>query len=76
MKGKQQIACALSNGAIAEGPSHGPKLPCVFTFSRLGLLHDTTRYAILTCARKPTRVSLIYRTEPATKKCKNRKIKK
>jgi len=36
--------------------------------------HDTIRYdAILTCARKPTWVSLIYRTEPTTKKCKNRK---
>jgi len=29
--------------------------------------------AILTCARKPTWVSLIYRTEPTTKMCKNRK---
>ena len=31
--------------------------------------YDTIRDAILTCARKPTRVSLIYRTEPTTKKC-------
>ena len=37
--------------------------------------YDTIRGAILTCARKPTRVSLIYRTEPTTKKCKNRKTK-
>jgi len=37
--------------------------------------YDTIRDAILTCARKPTRVSLIYRTEPTTKKCKNRKTK-
>ena len=35
--------------------------------------NDTIRDAILTCARKPTCVSLIYRTEPTTKKCKNRK---
>jgi len=35
--------------------------------------YDTIRDAILTCARKPTWVSLIYRTEPTTKKCKNRK---
>ena len=35
---------------------------------------DTIRDAILTCARKPTWVSLIYRTEPTTKKCKNRKL--
>jgi len=31
--------------------------------------------AILTCARKPTWVSLIYRTEPTTKKCKTEKLK-
>ena len=37
--------------------------------------YDTIRDAILTCARKPTGVSLIYRTEPTTKKCKNRKTK-
>ena len=37
------------------------------------LPYDTIRDAILTCARKPTWVSLIYRTEPTTKKCKNRK---
>jgi len=30
--------------------------------------YDTIRDAILTCARKPTGVSLIYRTEPTTKK--------
>ena len=35
--------------------------------------YDTIRDAILTCARKPTWVSLINRTEPTTKKCKNRK---
>ena len=37
-----------------------------------------TRYdrdAILTCARKPTRVGLIYRTEPTTKNCKTEKLK-
>jgi len=37
--------------------------------------YDTIRDAILTCARKPTWVSLIYRTEPTNKKCKNRKTK-
>ena len=37
--------------------------------------YDTIRDVILTCARKPTWVSLIYRTEPTTKKCKNRKTK-
>jgi len=38
-----------------------------------GIRYDTIRDAILTCARKPTRVSLIYRTEPTTKKCKTEK---
>ena len=33
-------------------------------------VNNTIQDAILTCARKPTRVSLIYRTEPASKKCK------
>ena len=33
--------------------------------------YDTRCY--INCARKPTWVSLIYRTEPTTKKCKNRK---
>jgi len=37
--------------------------------------YDTVRDAILTCARKPTRVSLIYRTEPTSKKCKTEKLK-
>jgi len=37
--------------------------------------YDTIRDAILTCARKPTWVSLIYRTEPTTKKCKTEKLK-
>jgi len=36
-------------------------------------LVSTIRDAILTCARKPTRVTLIYRTEPTTKKCKTEK---
>jgi len=38
--------------------------------------YDTIRDAILTCAQKPTRVSLIYRTGPTTKKWKNRKTEK
>jgi len=37
-------------------------------------LYDTIRDAILTCARKPTRVGLIYRTEPTTKNCKTEKL--
>jgi len=38
--------------------------------------YDTIRDAILMCARQPTRLSLIYRMETTTKKCKNRKTKK
>ena len=44
--------------------------------SRLRPLHlpyDMIRDAILTCARKPTWVSLIYRTEPTSKKWKKQK---
>jgi len=36
---------------------------------------DTIRGAILTCAQKLTQVSLIYRTEPKTKKRKKEKLK-
>jgi len=39
------------------------------------ILYDTIRDAILTCARNPTWVSLIYRTESTTKKCKTEKLK-
>jgi len=50
-------------------------------YERDGLDEQTDRQtmsirdAILMCARKPTRVSLIYSTEPTTKKCKDRKTK-
>ena len=37
--------------------------------------YDMIRDAMLTCARKPTRVSLTYRTEPTTKKWKTVKLK-
>jgi len=39
------------------------------------LRYDTIRDAVLACAQKPTRISLIYRTEPTTKCEKNRKTK-
>ena len=41
----------------------------VIMFLKHGVGYDTTRDAILTCARKPTWVSLMYRTELTTKKC-------
>ena len=37
--------------------------------------YDTIRDAILTCARKPTRVGVIYRTETTTENCKTEKLK-
>jgi len=37
--------------------------------------YDTIRDAILTCARKPTWVSLIYRTEMTTKSVRHKKLK-
>jgi len=37
--------------------------------------YDTIRDSSLTCSRKPTRVSLIYRTETTTKKCKTEKLR-
>jgi len=37
--------------------------------------YDTIRDAILTCARKPTQVGLIYRTETTTKNRKREKLK-
>jgi len=42
---------------------------------QIWIFYDTIRDAILTCARKPTWLSLIYRTQPTTKKCKNRTTK-
>jgi len=64
--------------------SHQYQHKVSFTCHRLGrcfrflYIYDTIRYdtirdAILTCARKPTWVSWIYRTEPTTKKCKTEK---
>ena len=40
-----------------------------------GMRHDTIRYAVLTCARKPIWVGLIYRTETTTRNCKTEKLK-
>ena len=39
------------------------------------ILYDTIRDAVLTCAQKLTRVSLIYHTEPTTKSGKTEKVK-
>jgi len=42
----------------------------------LSIRHDTIREASLTCARKLTQFSLIYRTEPKTKKWKKEELKR
>jgi len=42
---------------------------------RVRLRYDTIRDAILTCARKPTWIGLIYRTETTTKNCITEKPK-
>jgi len=45
-------------------------------YVEVALKFHTTRDAISTCAQKPTRVSLIYRTEPTTNKWKTEKLKR
>jgi len=42
---------------------------------KLIVRYDTIRDAILACARKPTRVTLIYRTETTANKWKTEKLK-
>ena len=69
---KVQIVCIWSSWwhCIPKTPSSLASFK-----SRLVVRYDTIRDAILTCARKPTWVGLIYRTEPTTKKCKTEKLK-
>ena len=57
-------------------PQRHRYLPCAGRVTTLthAVCDDAIRGAILTCARKPTSVSLIYRTEPTTKKCKTEKL--
>ena len=55
---------------VALGSDFNPNAHCLAMVP-----DDTIRDASLTCARKPTRVSLIYRTETTTKKCKTEKLK-
>jgi len=50
-------------------------MTCPMLYYITELYYDTIRDAILMCARKPTWVSLIYHTEPTTKKCKTEKLK-
>ena len=68
--------CVLSQG-WKRGACIRMKFNCKPTMNnnRGAVDYDTIRDAILTCARKPTWVSLIYRTEPTTKKCKTERLK-
>ena len=45
----------------------------IFVSTYTLIRYDTIRNAILTCARKPTWLGLIYRTQTTTKKCKTKK---
>jgi len=67
------LLCSMCCGSLGNTTKWARIL--IFDFGAPGvqLTNDTIRDAILTCVRKSTWVSLIYRTEPTTKKCKNRK---
>ena len=60
--------CAWRNAAPAAPPA-------VVTAQWRSQRCDTMWDAILTCARKPTWITLIYRTETTTKNCKTEKLK-
>ena len=64
--GTELNAIGLQGGAENDGHE----------IARHAIRYDTIRDAILTCARKPTWVSLIYCTETTTKKCKTEKLKR
>jgi len=78
---RRRRSLALEMGQSAEKNADiRPKLVSIKTAStrrlKSRLRYDTTRDVILTCARKPTRVSLIYRTGTTTKKRKTEKLKR
>jgi len=78
---RRRRSLALEMGQSAEKNADiRPKLVSIKTAStrrlKSRLRYDTTQDVILTCARKPTRVSLIYRTGPTTKKRKTEKLKR
>ena len=70
----RSLCATLTSSAANERRCwNGTSYTRCICMSPVRIRYDTIRDAILTCARKPTRVSLIYRTEPTTKKCRNRK---
>ena len=72
----QQRACCFDRITVISAATS--RLLCRPNTSNRDIRYDTIRYdtirdAISTCAQKPTRVSLIYRTEPTTKSVKTEK---
>ena len=65
----------ITNMLIAVFENNLRVLFIIIFGSTLFVHYDTIRDAILTCAEKPTWVSLIYLTEQTTKKCKTEKLK-
>ena len=73
MKEKEKLnAYKIAYGINRERKCTGHSAPPLFW--PFPMLHE--RGGILTCNQKPTRVSLIYRTEPTTKKVENRRTEK
>ena len=68
--GRSQSRSAVS-GALLQVP-----WTLTSTGQRSFAAYDTIRDAILTCARRLTGFSLIYRTVPTTKNCTTEKLKK
>ena len=68
--GRRQSRSAVS-GAVLQVP-----WTLTSTGQRGFAAYDTIRDAILTCARRLTGFSLIYRTVPTTKNCTTEKLKK
>ena len=69
----QRRSTGLSSRVVSasDGGVRGSR----FESRRWQLRYDTIRDAILTCARKPTWVGLIYCTETTTENCKTEKLK-
>ena len=63
-------------GPIYHQRQAGMERSDVTTCRYVTIRYDTIRDATLTRARKSTRVGLIYRTEPTTRKCKTEKTEK
>jgi len=65
----------LCSKQVIESLPYQTWFHCCVKSLHKAIWYDTTWDAILTCTRKPTWVSLIYSTEPTTRKCKTEKLK-